>query len=323
MRVLLLGLILALPATLLAETPEAPDDALSWLQKIATAAHELNYSGTFIYQYGTHTETSRIVHAVDSSGEHEKLEILDGLPREIIRNNDEVQCFLPESKTVKVEKRLQRKPFPALLPEQLNNLSESYLIKLGGHDRIAGFYCQALLLEPKDDLRYGYHLWAETNSGLLLKASMLDEKNDVVEQMTFTQLNIGGPIDEEMLRPKYPAKATGWRYDRSGQTELISTETGWSVKNPLAGFKKIMETKRMVSGKPVPISHIVYSDGLAAISVFIEPRTPGDKPLNGVSKRGALNIYTKPLDDYQVTVLGEAPPMTVMKIGNSVYFTNK
>ncbi|MFI4923477.1 MAG: sigma-E factor regulatory protein RseB domain-containing protein, partial [Burkholderiales bacterium] len=91
MRVLLLGLFLAWPATLLAETPMAPDDALSWLQKIATAAHELNYSGTFIYQYGIHTETSRIVHAVDSSGEHEKLEILDGLPREIIRNNDEVQ----------------------------------------------------------------------------------------------------------------------------------------------------------------------------------------------------------------------------------------
>ncbi|MFI4922258.1 MAG: sigma-E factor regulatory protein RseB domain-containing protein, partial [Burkholderiales bacterium] len=167
-----------------------------------------------------------------------------GLPREIFRNNDEVLFFLPERKTVKVEKRLQRKPFPALLPEQLSNLSESYLIKLGGHERIAGFYCQALLLEPRDDLRYGYHLWAETNSGLMLKAIMLDENNDVVEQMTFTQLNIGGPIDEEMLKPKYPAKAAGWRYDRSGQPEPISTDTGWSVKNPLAGFKKIREAKR-------------------------------------------------------------------------------
>ena len=323
MRVLLLNLFLVWPATLLAEAPAAPDNALAWLQKIATAAHELNYSGTFIYQYGNHTETSRIVHAVDSSGEHEKLEIMDGLPREIIRNNDEVQCFLPESKTVKVEKRLQRKPFPALLPEQLSNLSESYLVKVGGHDRIAGFYCQALLLEPKDSLRYGYHLWAEINSGLLLKASMLDEKNEVVEQMTFTQLTIGGPIDEEALKPKYPAKAAGWRYDRSGQPEPISTETGWSVRNPLAGFKKIMEAKRNVSGKPAPISHIVYSDGLAAISVFIEPRAPGVKPLNGVSKRGALNIYTKPVSEYQITVLGEAPPMTVMQIGDSVYYTGK
>ena len=323
MRVLLLSLFLTWPATLLADTPGPPDDALVWLQKIASAARQLNYSGTFVYQYGNHVETSRIVHAVDGSGEHEKLEIMDGLPREIIRNNDEVQCFLPESKTVKVEKRKAIKPFPALLPEYLSNLSESYVIKKGGQERIAGFDCQALLLEPKDGLRYGHRFWADINSGLLLKASMLDEKNEVVEQFAFTQLTIGGPIDEEMLKPKYPAKTAGWRYDRAGQPEPIFTETGWSVRNPLAGFKKIMEVKRMISGKPAPISHIVYSDGLAAVSVFIEPLASRAKPLNGLSKRGALNIYTKPVAEYQITVLGEAPPMTVMQIGNSVYYAGK
>jgi sigma-E factor negative regulatory protein RseB len=323
MRVLLLSLFLAWPATLLADNAAPSDDVLAWLQKIASAAHELNYSGTFIYQYGNHTETSRIVHAVDSSGEHEKLEIMDGLPREIIRNNDEVQCFLPESKTVKVEKRRATKVFPALLPEYLSNLGESYVITKGEQERIAGFDCQALLLQPKDGLRYGHRFWADINSGLLLKASMLDEKNDVVEQFSFTQLNIGGPIDEEMLKPKYPSKTVGWRYDRAGQPGPMSTATGWSLKSPPAGFKKIMEVKRMISGKPVPISHIVYSDGLAAVSVFIEPLNPGTKPLNGLSKRGALNIYTKPVDEYQVTVLGEAPAMTVMQIGNSVSYTGK
>jgi len=323
MRVLLLSLFLVSPATLLAETPATSTDGIAWLQKIATAAHQLNYSGTFIYQYGSHVETSRIVHAVDSSGEHEKLEILNGLPREIVRNNDEVQCFLPSTKTVKVEKRIQRKPFPALLPEELNSLNESYLIKLGDRERIAGFDCQTLLLEPKDGLRYGHRFWAESNSGLLLKASMLDEKNEVVEQMEFTQLNIGGPIDQEMLKPKYPVKTAGWHYDLSQQPEPISTESGWEIRNPLAGFKKILEAKRIISGKSTPISHIVYSDGLAAVSIFIEPLASGDKPRKGVSKRGALNIYARPLDDYQVTVLGEVPMMTVMELGNSVYFAGK
>lgn len=323
MRVLLLSLFLAWPATLLADTPAPSDDVLAWLQKIASAARQLNYSGTFVYQYGNHVETSRIVHAVDGSGEHEKLEIMDGLPREIIRNNDEVQCFLPESKTVKVEKRKVTKAFPALLPEYLSNLGENYVIKKGEQERIAGFDCQALLLQPKDGLRYGHRFWADINSGLLLKASVQDEKNDVVEQFAFTQLTIGGPIDEEMLKPKYTAKASGWRYDRAGQLGPMSTETGWSLKSPPAGFKKIMEVKRMISGKPAPISHIVYSDGLAAVSVFIEPLNPGAKPLNGLSKRGALNIYTKPVDEYQITVLGETPAMTVMQIGNSVYYTSK
>jgi len=323
MRILLFGLFLVSPASLLADTPATSNEGIAWLQKIATAAHELNYSGTFIYQYGSHVETSRIVHAVDSSGEHEKLEILNGLPREIVRNNDEVQCFLPSSKTVRVEKRLQRKPFPALLPEELNDLNKSYLIKLGDRERIAGFDCQTLLLEPKDGLRYGHRLWAESNSGLLLKASMLDEHNDVVEQMEFTQLNIGGPIDEEMLKPKYPVKTAGWHYDLSPQAEPISTESGWDIKSPLAGFRKILDAKRTISGKSVPISHIVYSDGLAAVSIFIEPLAAGDKPRKGVSKRGALNIYARPLDDYQVTVLGEVPMMTVMELGNSVYPTGK
>ena len=321
MRAVLLALLLW-PAALLADT--APDEALAWLQKIASAARELNYSGTFVYQYGNHVETSRIVHAVDGSGEQEKLEILDGLPREIIRSNDEVRCYLPESKTVIVEKRTHRtKSFPALLPEQLNNLSESYLIKMGGHERIAGFDCQALILEPRDGLRYGHKFWAEMNSGLLLKASMLDEKNEVVEQFAFTQLFIGGPIDKEMLKPRFSAKTPEWRYDRAAQAEPVSTSSGWAIRLPLAGFKKIMETRRVISGKPAPISHIVYSDGLVAVSVFIEPLGAKTKPMNGLQKRGALNVYTKPVADFQITVLGETPPITVMEIGNSVYYSGK
>ncbi|MGH8750293.1 MAG: MucB/RseB C-terminal domain-containing protein [Burkholderiales bacterium] len=313
--------LLLWPASLLAETPS--DDAFVWMQKIAAAARQLNYSGTFIYQYGNRVETSRIVHAVDASGEQEKLEFLDGWPREIIRSNDEVRCYLPESKTVKVEKRALRKSFPALLPEQLSNLSESYIIKKAGQERIAGYDCQALVLEPRDGLRYGHKFWADMNSGLLLKASTLDENSQVVEQFAFTQITIGAPISKEMLKPGFPAKTPEWHYDRAGQAEPSSVSTGWAVRNPLAGFRKIMETTRVINGKPAPISHLVYSDGMVAVSVFIEPLGPKNKPVNGLSKRGALNVYTKPVADYQITVLGEAPPITVMEMGNSVYFSGK
>ncbi|MGH8744178.1 MAG: MucB/RseB C-terminal domain-containing protein [Burkholderiales bacterium] len=321
MRAVLFALLLW-PAALLADT--APEEALTWLQKIASAARELNYSGTFIYQYGNHVETSRIVHAVDTFGEQEKLENLDGRPREIIRSNDEVRCYLPERKIVLIEKRTHRtKSFPALLPEQLSNLNENYLIKMGEQERIAGFDCQALILEPKDGLRYGHKFWAEKNSGLLLKASMLDEKNEVVEQFTFTQVAIGGPIDKEMLKSRYSATTPEWHYDQAVQTGSSSMSTGWAIRPALAGFKKIMETRRVISGKPEPISHLVYSDGLAAVSVFIEPLGSRTKPRNGLQKRGALNVYTKPFADYQITVMGETPPLTVMEIGNSVYYTEK
>jgi sigma-E factor negative regulatory protein RseB len=322
MKAVLIALLLW-PATLLADPAGTSDDALLWLQKIAGAAHELNYSGTFIYQYGMRVETSRIVHAADNLGEQEKLEILDGLPREIIRSNDEVRYYLPESKTVKVEKRMQGKSFPALLPEPLSDLNENYNIKMGAQERIAGFDCQSLVLEPKDGLRYGHKFWADKNSGLLLKASMLDEKNEVVEQFAFTQLTIGGTISKEMLKPRFSAQTPDWHYDRAAQAGSVAASTGWAIRNPLTGFKKIMEAKRVMSGKPEPISHIVYSDGLAAVSVFIEPLQPQTKPLNGFSKRGALNVYTKPIADYQVTVLGEAPLASVMQIGNSIYHVDK
>ena len=127
-------------------------DALAWLQKMAAAAQRLNYTGTFTYQSGGNSETSRITHLVDAAGEQEKLEVLDGSPREVVRSNDEVKCFLPDDKLVIVEKRGRYKTFPALLPASVSTLGEFYLIRLGDVSRVAGFDSQLILLEPKDAL---------------------------------------------------------------------------------------------------------------------------------------------------------------------------
>lgn len=294
----------------------APADAMAWLQRIATAARTLTYSGTFIYQHGSRVETSRIAHHVDPAGnEFEKLETLDGPVREVIRNNDEVKCYLPYSKTVKIEKR-QAKAFPALLPERLSSLSESYNIRLGGHDRVAGFDCQVLFLEPKDGMRYGHRLWADAATGLLVKSVMVDEQGAAVEQFAFTQLAIGGPIDKELLRPKFAGGGKDWREDRPGQA--VAADSGWQIGNQPPGFKKVMELKRSLPGKSAPVTHIVLSDGLVAVSVFIEPLPSGDRPVQGISKQGAINVFSRPVADYLVTVLGEAPATTVVQIGNSV-----
>ena len=151
---------------------ETGGDAMAWLKKIAAASRQINYAGTFVYQHGRKMETSRIAHRVDSGGEYEKLETLDGPPREIIRNNDNVTCYLPDTKTVIIEKRTTRQ-FPALLPEQLSDITENYVVTKDGQDRVAGFDCQLITLEPKDNLRYGHRFCAEINSGLPLRARRL------------------------------------------------------------------------------------------------------------------------------------------------------
>ena len=301
-----------------AADPLQQSEALALLQKIADAARELNYTGTFVYQHGDQVETSRIVHFVDGGNEYEKLETLDGPRREVIRNNDEVLCYYPDAKVVvRSDKRVARRTFPALLPEQLSSLTEYYEIRKGESERIGGFDSQALVLEPKDGMRYGHKFWADVNSGLLLKARMLSERHSVVEQFSFTQVVIGAGVTREMVQPSFNIRFPEW-LERFANNTISEVESGWTVKNFPAGFRKILEMRRSKQGNSVLVTHMVYSDGLAAVSVFIEPAATRNKINEGLSQQGAINIYTRTINDQVVTVLGEAPATTVMQIANSV-----
>jgi sigma-E factor negative regulatory protein RseB len=301
------------------------NEALEILQRIANAARQLNYVGTFVYQHADRFESSRIVHYVDATGEYEKLETLDGPRREVIRNNDEVLCYYPDAKVVRSEKRVARRTFPALLPERLYALTEFYSIRKGDAERIAGHDSQALILEPKDGQRYGHKLWADNETGLLLKARMLNEANLVVEQFTFTQLTIGSGVSREMVAPSYNVRVPEWRLDRFAHNNPPNVDSGWTVTQFPAGFRKIMEMRRSKLGSTVPltVTHLVYSDGLAAVSIFIEPAAARSNVQEGLSQQGAINIYTRMIQDQVVTVLGEAPASTVMQIANSVSFRGK
>ena len=314
--VVLLGLV----APVLAAEDAARQDGLAWLTKMANASRQLNYSGTFVYQHGDRIETSRIVHFVNpAGGEFEKLETLDGPAREVIRTNDQVTCYLPDAKTVIIEKRSARR-FPALLPEQLSGVADNYAVSVTGMDRVAGYACQVVVLEPKDRLRYGHQFCAETRSGLPLRARTLSEKNQPLESFAFTELKMGGSFSRDQVRSRYAAKSRNWKVDHSTLVlRDVPADTGWMLTRQPAGFKKLTELKRSIAGRAVMVSHIVYSDGLAAISVFIEP-LPKTRPALSLSHQGAVNIYVRPIGDHMVTVLGETPASTVMQIANSLEF---
>ena len=295
-------------------------EALAWLKKISAAAQQLNYTGTFVYQRGNRIETSRITHVVDATGEYEKLETLDGPPREIIRSNDQLTCYYPDGKTVRMEKRSPR-GFPAVVPEQLNVITENYTVRKGEIDRVAGLDCQVGVLQPKDDLRYGHSYCADVNSGLPLRARTLNEKNEPIESFAFTQLSIGGNIGKEKTRPSFRPRDAGARADSQSAAEVVNSNTGWVVNSSPAGFRKIMEAKRVIQGKSA--AHIVYSDGLAAVSIFIEPAQASGNAVQELTQQGAISIYTRPYAQNIVTTLGETPAATVMRIGNSVTFRGK
>jgi sigma-E factor negative regulatory protein RseB len=299
------------------------DEAFAWLKKMASASRQQNYSGTIVYQHGGQVETSRVVHFVNSAGgEFEKLETLDGPAREVVRSNDQVICYLPSIKTVLIEDRSHSaRNFPALLPESVHGISENYSIRKEGVDRVAGYDCQWIALAPRDTLRYGRRFCAELASSLPLRAHTLNEKGEPVESFAFTQLTLGGSFSRERVKSKYADKSRtqNWRIDRSGvsMAQAKPGDTGWVITNPLPGFKKLMEANRSLVGRSGSVSQIVLSDGLAAVSIFIEPM-PSTQPQQLESHQGAVNIYKKPYGSHVVTVLGEAPQNTIKQIANSL-----
>ena len=309
--------LLVLPAYALAQ---AQNDAAAWLKKIYQASQTLSYSGTFVYRQGDRSESSRITRLVDASGDIEKLEALDGVRREVVRNGEEVKCYLPDSKVVKVDRRSTHPSFPALLPAKSASLAEQYAVTMEETARIAGYDCQAIALKPRDEFRYGYKLWADTATGMLLKARIVNEKGEPVEEFTFTQLSIGGNIGRDKVRSAFAGESRRWRVENAGVVPANLARSGWTVNAGIPGFHKVIEVKRQLR-QSQRVSQIVYSDGLAAVSIFIEPLEMRREPVHpGWSSMGAVNIFTRELANHVVTVVGEAPPKTVRQIADTVEF---
>jgi len=296
---------------------QASPEALEWLRRIYLATEKLSYTGTFVYQQGDRTETSRITRRAEAGGGVEKLEILDGSPREVVRTRDEIRCYLPDSQTVKVDRRRDLRSFPALLPAQVQGLGEHYTITLDEARRIAGYDCRAIVLAPRDELRYGYQLWADVHSGMLLKARTFNRDGQTVEQFTFTQLTIG-PVPRDRVKPRSVAR--NWRIVQAAASPADLAQAGWTMSADLPGFRKVIEIKRVLRESQA-VGQVVYSDGLAAVSVFIEPLVGrADMPPMGLASMGAVNVYTREVANHLVTVVGEAPAASVQRIGNTVSY---
>ncbi|UCH53740.1 MAG: MucB/RseB C-terminal domain-containing protein [Pseudomonadota bacterium] len=287
--------------------------------KINQAARTLNYEGVFVYERDKQIDVMRIVHRYSDGRRQERLVSMNGAPREIIRNDREVICFLPDEKSVLVEHRkVDNKTFPALLPEQLQALDANYNFQLGKQARIAGRSAQSLQIKPRDKLRYGYQLWADRDTGLLLKADLLDTDGQVIEQFMFTQLAIGVSIADRALEPETGGEGYAWHREETVGEGKANALPRWKVAELPKGYRLTSHIARQIPTRRVPVEHLVYSDGLAAVSVFVEKSDKSTVVGSGVSKMGAVHAYSRRVDGHKVTVVGEVPAETVTLLGNSV-----
>lgn len=297
---------------------DQPVDAVAWLDKIVSAAQKLNYSGTFTYSSGNHIETSRITHVVDASGEREKLEVLDGSPREVIRVNSEVKCYLPEERTVIIDQSAHRRAFPARLSDSFSSVSQHYRVRIGEMSRVAGRDSRMLTLEPKDNLRYGHHLWADVASGLLLRTRMVGDRGEAIEQFVFTDVTIGTLVDKERLKPKFSNKSADWRIVNAKASASPNDEMDWVFRAQLPGYEQSTWMRRKLQADRPEAFHVVFSDGLAAISVFIEPLRADYPERFGTFASGPFNLYKRNLGDFALTLLGEVPPAALKLLGDGI-----
>lgn len=305
---------LLLSALLMLPVPALADDALALLQRIAQGSRQLTYSGTFVYRSGGKVDTSRIAHSLHNGLEVERIEALDGSPREVLRAGSEVRCFFPEEQLLIIENRSSQRGFPALLPAGLGSLPDHYTIRSGGQGRVAGIQSRAVVLEPRDELRYGHEFWMDNASGLLLKASLLGTGGETLESFAFTQVRIG-PLEQGALKPSFDSERV--RVQQVRTTALKPEDMGWNFRTLLPGFRKVAAMKRQVAPERPESLHVVFSDGLASISVFIEPGGSGDAE-DTVATVGPVNVYRRQVGEHRVVVMGEVPALAVRRLGDGL-----
>jgi sigma-E factor negative regulatory protein RseB len=296
-----------------------PVDPVSLLHRAAQASRQVTYEGIYVHANGDRTSTIRVTHLNQNGEEHERIEPLDGSnPVEIVRHNDEMYCRFPDAKTVRLDPRITNRFFPAILSGSAETIAVSYEVNLGKTERVLGFECQWIKLDPRDNMRFPQRLCAETATGLILRAKVLNDQKHVIEQYTFTELKLGAQVARGDLKAIFKARSRQWISDGRPRDRAATADSGWTVAKAPAGFQKVAELKRTLPGRAQPVTQIVLTDGVASLSVFVEAQSQPGRTLEASSEDGTTTFYARPMGELMVSVLGEVPLVTAQQVGRSV-----
>jgi sigma-E factor negative regulatory protein RseB len=278
-----------------------------WLMRMHDASRQRSYIGTFVVSSSNGAMSSaRIWHACDGQRQVDRVESLSGAPRSTFRRDDEVLTFLPESRTVRSERREALGGFPELLKPDDGAIPEFYSAQRLGGDRVAGFETDIVQLAPKDGLRFGYRIWSEKKSGLVMKLQTVDGEGKVLEQAAFSELQLDAPVRMDRLS-QMMAVPEGWRVEKPEAVKTTAAAEGWGLKTPVAGFRPMSCYKRPAEGA----LQWIFSDGLASVSLFVEDYDRQRHVQEGVFSSGATNTLTHRVQDWWVTAVGEVPAQTL------------
>jgi sigma-E factor negative regulatory protein RseB len=296
------------------------EDAVELMRNMASATEKLNYDGIFIYQREAQIDSMRIVHRADGIVERERLISLSGPEREVVRDGTRVTCLFADDQEAMVEKTEPRNFLSLGVNEPIEQLTKSYTFTVTGRGRIAARNAILVSIQPREANRYAYELWIDEEFKLLLKSVILNLSGELLEQVQFVQITINQEIPDDLLQTEIEGSEFTWHTnseDDNSATSVVET-SGWTVNWLPSGFYMRNHKVQTMSESAMPVSHMVYSDGLAMVSVFVEQMVGDNQPLQGYSSMGAVNAFSRVSANHQITVVGEVPRSTVQQIASSV-----
>lgn len=297
----------------------------AWLTRIHEAAARQNFQGIFVVSGGGAVSSARIAHYCEGSNQYERIESLDGQARHVFRHNDVVQTLWPASRVALLEQAQTMTSFPALLQGGVDRLAEIYEVNPQGSERVAGREAHVLLVQPRDAHRFGYRLWSDKASGLLLRSDVLNDRNEVLETSAFSEVTIGvKPQVDSVVGPM--RKLDGYRVVRPSLTATRMDAEGWGMRQLVPGFREVSCVRRPMESptsnpqeaSAEPVLQTIYSDGLAYVSVFIE-RFDAQRHQRSIRTAvGATQTLMRRHGDWWVTVVGDVPPATLLMFANGL-----
>jgi sigma-E factor negative regulatory protein RseB len=318
----LFTLALAMAGAALAEEPG------KWLERMNQALTTRNYDGTFSHWQGGKVEMLRIIHRVHNGTVSERLVSLDGSGREFIRTGSNLACYLPDKHTVLVETRPAEESLLSGFPTINDQTTGFYDIKEVAETRLLGRDTHYITVLPKDEYRYGYRLWIDEKTAMPLKTQLCDTHGHVIEQVVFASLTLASHIPDAAFKPEVSTEGFQWlRSDdsapRDPAKEAKPDPVVWDALKLPPGFKMTVRKAQTMPGSTSPVDHLVFTDGLASVSVFVETTSQpaqgtGEEPVDESARVGSSSAFSTVIDGHKITAVGEVPPATVRFIANSV-----
>lgn len=308
------------PAASTASAPAAgTGDLQDWLQKVSRAAHELNYRGVFVTQDGDTISTSSLEHYVVPQGHFERIETLDGQRRVLVCINDEIRTMWPDYKLTLIDNQPGNASFPRLLKTADGEVNQNYQREPEGEQRCIGRQCQVTRLVPRDHWRWGYRLWTLSGSDLLVKAQTIDAAGKVVNQVAFTEVDVGIPPRPQAVRAAL-RRTEGFTVEQMRAQPVNLLDAGWKLDDGVPGFETIGVYRRsmMVGEKSSEVLQWLLSDGLASVSIFIQPMHSVPASVPEEQRVGGTLALSRRVGDWWVTVMGAVPDRTLRRISTGI-----